>query len=1014
MTFGPGLRRLLEVTESEYSIDDLAKAGAILVAGDRVSIAFGRPSAVVAEVPHVDGWAFFIATDDESLANLLEKRFRDVQAVSTGYLCSGPWDETAWEDASFLACDAAQATSTETALQVWRSACAVGVEEHVLAHSTNQFRQVIVASLSQELIARKDSLDLETDVSLVSFHDGREYTLFGIPLPTCRFNQLLRARRQISRMGRIFHKNYFSTVVRSTVLAGAAHELGNLLVQLRPGALLDEALETLIAARPELLSALCGHPSWRIEAAHALAYLPSHDRPQGRFVVDREEEWLELQDLARTQMVSGQDDSLNNPEALTNAVAFAIRDEQHIIRGNRGRRQTERPGLEPERVFAPWRARLQQEEQALLCVQVVSSVLRDGLVPDGLLTFALRIVDALATSRADLARQLASEIVEAYSRGLRAHAKELRGQGPLLAPLAKVLATDARAWEKWISPFDLLSLLASAKTELPDTIVGGTFYPRLHVPEMIGAHAQVLLAMAEYADPSILEELLNVVCAMYFAERRADLPVPAFSWWASTRAPAPGEAPSDPILVTLGNCLARSAQGGAFVRKILRAIPDVLSLTWLLLGIGADHPLRDSLIPNIQDLVAERDEDELHLGEASTIANALWRAVLPEQAEVYARAMLTIASSVAKPALAPYRDAALTLIAVCLAAQDRWEDVLRLESPNGHDPPFHARNTRVVALIHLGNFDTARNELLEIIKLDRRNVQALANCVTVEVRAGQWKAAIAAAKHARTLLGAETPEEVSHMELLAQSHLDNKLPDATKTDQDASPAVASAREIGRADDIFKSVLSAARGSIVFIYSAKDKGAATGFIVAPGIVLTAKHVMEKMADPCVALADDTVVPIERFTLIEDDDLAFVHLEKSERVLQAPSLSIADSVAELDSILVAGFPPVAHSRDAFLIPLIGTTAGATRVRKGEDVVLLSCTTRGGYSGAPVLNVYGQVVGVVCEALYNRPAEDDHIAEGLGFSAAVAAHVLRRHVREHLAQNVLVMPEVELVQV
>jgi S1-C subfamily serine protease len=1006
-TFAPGLRRLLEVTESPHSIGDLATAGAIRIVGDRVSILLRHASAAVAEVPHADGWTFFIVSDDEALSTLLEKRFREVWPVSTGYLCSGPWQETTWEDASFLLGDAADAISPETALRVWRSACAVGVEELVLAHSTNKFRQVIVASLSEELVERKDSFKLETDVSLAGFREGLEYTLFAIPLPACRFNELRRARWQISRTRRSLDNDYFSTVVRCAMLAGAAHELGNLLIEMPPGALLGEALETLTAARPELLSALCFHPAWRVEATHALAYLPSQDRPQGRFLVDRDEEWLEVQDLARWQMVSGQDDGLDNPLALANAVALAIRDEQHVAHANGGRRRRiERPQLEPERIFAAWSARLHQEDQAGPCVKVVSGVLRDGPVPEGLMTFALRMVDALAASRPDLARELAIEIVEAYSRGLRPHAasigKELGRQGALLAAFARVLATDTSAWEKLVAPFDLSSLLASAKTELPETVAVGTFYPRLHVPEMIGAHAQVLLAMAEYAERPILEELLDAVCVMYFAERAADLPVPAFSWWASSQAPPPGEAPSDPVLVTLGNRLSRCAQGGAFVRKVLRTAPDLLSLTWLLLGMGAEHPLRELLVPNIQDLVAERDEDELHLGEASTIANALWRASLPEQAEVYARAMLGIASSVARPALAAYRDAALTLIAVCLAAQNRWEDVLRLESPNGHEPPFHARNTRVVALIHLGNFDTARGELLQIIERDRRNVQALANCVTVEVRAGRWAAAITAAKHARTLLGDETPEEVSLMEVLAQSHLDNRSPEATNNDRKASPAVVPAREIGRTDDLLKSVLSAARGSIVFIYSAKEKGAATGFIVAPGVVLTAKHVMENVVDPRVALADDTVVPIESFTLIESDDLAFVHLQKGERVLQAPSLVIADSVADLDSILVPGFPPVAHSQKASLIPLTGTTVGAARIRKGEDVVLLSCITRGGYSGAPVLNVSGQVVGVVCEALFTRQAENDHVAEGLGFSAAVAAHVLRQHVQAHLAQK------------
>ncbi len=163
-------------------------------------------------------------------------------------------------------------------------------------------------------------------------------------------------------------------------------------------------------------------------------------------------------------------------------------------------------------------------------------------------------------------------------------------------------------------------------------------------------------------------------------------------------------------------------------------------------------------------------------------------------------------------------------------------------------------------------------------------------------------------------------------------------------------------------------------------------AGTGFVVAPGRVLTNAHVVAGMSRPRVQVGGEGARFEGRVVVFDPDtDLAVLDVPD----LGAAPLALGEEQGRGDSVVVAGFPldgPYATTsgrvRDVLQASGTDIYGGQGAVR---EVYSLRATIQPGNSGGPVLDEAGQVVGVV----FARSLDD--AATGYALTLDQAAPVL-----------------------
>lgn len=160
---------------------------------------------------------------------------------------------------------------------------------------------------------------------------------------------------------------------------------------------------------------------------------------------------------------------------------------------------------------------------------------------------------------------------------------------------------------------------------------------------------------------------------------------------------------------------------------------------------------------------------------------------------------------------------------------------------------------------------------------------------------------------------------------------------------------------------------AAQESVVKVFGANDCGRGvegTGFLYAPGRVMTNAHVVAGVDDPEVEVDGDRV----RATVVHyDPDLDVAVLAVQTRGV--PTLEFSRQVEEKQAVAVLGFP-----QDGPYDVQSGRVRAQQRLRSpdiyGEGTVIrevlsLRALVRPGNSGGPVIDTDGRVVGVVFAA-------------------------------------------------
>ena len=171
-------------------------------------------------------------------------------------------------------------------------------------------------------------------------------------------------------------------------------------------------------------------------------------------------------------------------------------------------------------------------------------------------------------------------------------------------------------------------------------------------------------------------------------------------------------------------------------------------------------------------------------------------------------------------------------------------------------------------------------------------------------------------------------------------------------------------------------LAVAARSVVRIggtaYACGQNQTGTGFVVAPGRVVTNAHVVAGVDSPIVEAPDGQTVEGRVVYFDSDDDLAVVAVDG----LAAAPLALASGLAVGDAAIVDGYPyggPFTSGAAEVLavsveqLPDIYGTQ-----RSAREVYTLAAVIRPGNSGGPLLGTDGTVAGVV----FARSAADDEL--------------------------------------
>lgn len=136
------------------------------------------------------------------------------------------------------------------------------------------------------------------------------------------------------------------------------------------------------------------------------------------------------------------------------------------------------------------------------------------------------------------------------------------------------------------------------------------------------------------------------------------------------------------------------------------------------------------------------------------------------------------------------------------------------------------------------------------------------------------------------------------------------------------------------------------------------GVGSGFVLADGVVVTNRHVIDQPEAVSIDTWDGRRFRAEVTGVAADSDLAVLRIADPHRL---PTVALRDTPVEVgEPVLVVGYPaggPVRVSEGEVLAIVDGEVLG-----EPADVLRLGVAVQRGNSGGPVLDLDGRVVGVV----------------------------------------------------
>lgn len=205
--------------------------------------------------------------------------------------------------------------------------------------------------------------------------------------------------------------------------------------------------------------------------------------------------------------------------------------------------------------------------------------------------------------------------------------------------------------------------------------------------------------------------------------------------------------------------------------------------------------------------------------------------------------------------------------------------------------------------------------------------------------------------------------------------------DSTQSQQDFVAITDDGWKVAVDDNTFTFVLARDSAQIyewykeaVFLVEVKnaegDLNNGSAFFISDDRIVTCKHNLEGKKDINIYLDEKTPLSIDMFDIKE-------HGKRDMVILKFKSLSMAKLLRDIKpiplaigevkigaSVLSLGYPRI-PGQHPVLAMCSGILSALTRNYNGEDFLNVTASLTGGYSGGPLLDKYGQCIGMVTEA-------------------------------------------------
>jgi molecular chaperone DnaK len=158
-----------------------------------------------------------------------------------------------------------------------------------------------------------------------------------------------------------------------------------------------------------------------------------------------------------------------------------------------------------------------------------------------------------------------------------------------------------------------------------------------------------------------------------------------------------------------------------------------------------------------------------------------------------------------------------------------------------------------------------------------------------------------------------------------------------------------------------------------VFEQRSTFSGSGFCVAPNLIVTNRHVIEKMSRQQIRIVGkNTTYEVDQLELDPINDLAVLRVSANLKPLKLGEFSFVEPG---ERVLAIGFPSPSsniHSENIYISKGIVNSIRKTDVSP-ERVIFIDTKIGSGMSGGPLINDLGQVVGIVTLTRYGmRPSE------------------------------------------
>ena len=157
---------------------------------------------------------------------------------------------------------------------------------------------------------------------------------------------------------------------------------------------------------------------------------------------------------------------------------------------------------------------------------------------------------------------------------------------------------------------------------------------------------------------------------------------------------------------------------------------------------------------------------------------------------------------------------------------------------------------------------------------------------------------------------------------------------------------------------------------VKFFKENQSGIGSGFFIDSNKIATCKHVYNDLGEGLKIESESGInYTVKSVLKHKNEKVDIVVVETNEQFDKTP-FQIGKEIKLVEKVLVFGYPPVPMTTKPFLICNLGEISSIVdNYIERVDYMILSCIVKPGNSGGPVLDKYGQIVGIATQNIMEK---------------------------------------------